>query len=140
MTFKGAHMKTMFITLMLAISAQHMAFAEESPAANQIPTDEKEFVKVIKSFDKAKIVEQLGDPAEKDDLRNGKTGEVIASIWQYHFLNTNEEGAYYETTELDFIGDKVNVVVFMNNDGADQFGDARGSLPPLEEPAQQKLQ
>jgi len=126
-------MKTMFITFLLAIASQHTVFAEELPPANQMPTDEKEFVKVIKNFDKAKIVEQIGDPAEKDDLRNGKTGEIIASVWQYHFLNTNADGAYYETTELDFIGDKVNVVVFMNNDGADQYGDARGNLPPLEE-------
>jgi hypothetical protein len=37
----------------------------------------------------------------------------------YHYINTAADGTYYETTELDFIDDKVVMVAFLNNDGAE---------------------
>ena len=95
------------------------ATAEEIKIANEIPTLERDFVNAISGFDKAKIIAQFGEPAKSDDVKIKGTGKVVASIWQYHFINTTPDGAYYETTELDFIDDKVVQVVFINNDGAE---------------------
>lgn len=114
-------MRALFLTLFLAFSSA--AFAdntEEIPPASEIPTVEQEFVAVINQYDKAKIIEQFGEPAQKEDMKIASSGEVIASIWQYHFINTDPDGAYYETTELDFIGEKVVMVVFMNHDGKEK--------------------
>ena len=69
--------------------------------------------------DKAKIIAQFGEPAKADDVKVKGSNKVVASIWQYHFINTAPDGTYYETTELDFIDDKVVTVVFLNNDGSE---------------------
>lgn len=131
-------MRTFLITLLLAFSGAVLADdAAEAQPASEIPTSEKEFVAVINQYDKAKIVEQFGEPAKKDDMKLSTTGEVLASIWQYHFINTNAEGAYYETTELDFVGEKVVMVVFMNHDGEDKISaeppavEAQPALPTM---------
>ncbi|HEY0562597.1 MAG TPA: hypothetical protein VGD04_04665 [Methylophilus sp.] len=90
------------------------------PAITELPTDEKAFVAAIGKLNKAKIVELLGEPAKADDVKLKDSGRVVASIWHYHYINTSaENGEYYQTTELDFIDDKVNVVVFLNNDGTE---------------------
>ena len=94
--------------------------AEEILTNNaEIPTLEQDFVKSINKFTKAEIIEQFGEPAKADDVKIKSTGKVVASIWLYHFINTAADGAYYETTELDFIDDKVVMVAFLNNDGAE---------------------
>ncbi|MDP3678768.1 MAG: hypothetical protein Q8R23_06735 [Methylotenera sp.] len=85
----------------------------------EIPTLEQDFVKSINKFTKAEIIEQFGEPAKADDVKIKSTGKIVASIWLYHFINTAADGAYYETTELDFIDDKVVMVAFLNNDGAE---------------------
>lgn len=96
------------------------ATAEEMPgSAAEIPIIEQDFVKSINKFTKAQIIEQFGDPAQADDVKIKGTGKVVASIWQYHYINTSADGEYYETTELDFIDDKVVMVAFMNNNGAE---------------------
>jgi len=97
---------------------------KEMPEANaqatgELPLTEKAFVDAINKFDKAKIVEQLGEPASADDVRLKGTDKVVASIWHYHYINTDVDGTYYQTTELDFVDDKVVQVVFLNNDGSD---------------------
>ncbi|CAN1485109.1 hypothetical protein MCEKH45_00030 [Methylophilaceae bacterium] len=112
------------------------ATAEEIKIANEIPTLERDFVNAISGFDKAKIIAQFGEPAKSDDVKIKGTGKVVASIWQYHFINTTPDGTYYETTELDFINDKVVQVVFINNDGAEgsdsgQKFDVPNSKPEL---------
>lgn len=116
-------MRTLFLALFLVLSGTAIAEANEPPTVgnvqpSEIPTAEKEFVASINGFEKNKIIEQFGEPSKKDDITTD-SGKVIASIWQYHFLNTTAEGAYYETTELDFVDDKVVMVVFMNNDGSE---------------------
>jgi hypothetical protein len=121
-------MKTLFLAWFLALSGTAVAEANE---ANEIPTTEKEFVATINGFEKAKIVEQFGEPSKKDDIKT-TGGRIVASIWQYHFLNTNAEGTYYQTTELDFVDDKVVMVVFMNNNGEDLPNDA--VLEPAPQP------
>lgn len=94
--------------------------AEEIPSNNNnIPTLEQDFVKTINKFTKAEIIAQFGEPAKADDVKIKDSGKIVASIWQYHFINTAADGTYYETTELDFIDDKVVMVAFMNNDGAE---------------------
>ncbi|MFZ3086461.1 MAG: hypothetical protein WA123_00185 [Methylotenera sp.] len=96
------------------------AAADEGPGPNnEIPTLEQDFVKSINKFTKAEIIAQFGEPAKADDVRIKDSGKVVASIWQYHFINTAADGTYYETTELDFIDGKVVMVAFMNNDGAE---------------------
>jgi hypothetical protein len=116
-------MRTLLLALFLVMSGTAVAEVTDPPAAEQlqnteIPTAEKEFVATINGFEKAKIVEQLGEPSKKNDIKTN-TGRVVASVWHYHFLNTATDGAYYETTELDFVNDKVVMVVFMNSDGTD---------------------
>ena len=93
--------------------------APESSANTTLPTEEKAFVKAIEQFNKKTIVAQLGEPAKADDVKIRGSNRIVASIWQYHNINTDENGQYYETTELDFIDDKVVQVVFLNNDGSE---------------------
>lgn len=92
-----------------------------------LPTDEIAFVKAIKHFDKASIIAQWGEPAKADDVKIKGTDKVVASIWHYHYVNTDANGQYFETTELDFIDNKVVQVVFLNNDGSEQTKDERQS-------------
>lgn len=115
-------MRALLLSLLLAFSGAAMAGnTAENPLPSEIPTAEKEFVAIINQYDKTKIIEQFGEPAKKEDMKIASSGEIIASIWQYHFINTDAEGTYYETTELDFIGDKVVMVVFMNHDGQERI-------------------
>lgn len=102
-----------------ADSTQAIEEAQLQPLVTEIPTEEKAFVAVINQFNKAKIVELLGEPAKADDVKVKGSGKVVASIWHYHNINTDEDGTYYPTTELDFVGDKVVQVVFLNNDGSE---------------------
>ena len=129
-----------YIALISMISMQILltqtAVAGEASVAAEIPTLERDFVNAISGFDKAKIIAQFGEPAKSDDVKIKGTGKVVASIWQYHFINTTPDGTYYETTELDFINDKVVQVVFINNDGAEgsdsgQKFDVPNSKPEL---------
>lgn len=88
-------------------------------AETTLPTEEKAFVKAIELLDKKSIVAQLGEPAKADDVKIKGSNRIVASIWHYHNINTDENGVYYQTTELDFIDDKVVQVVFLNNDGSE---------------------
>lgn len=129
-------MKALFVSFVLAFAGY--AYAQPLPAGEaqrkvEIPTNEKEFVETIKTVDKAQILEQLGEPALRDDV-NGPDGEVIASVWHYSYLNTDENGTYYKTTELDFVRDKVVMVVFMNHDVLQGQGKEIQRDEPVEEP------
>lgn len=104
--------------LLSAFTFSAYAMAEDQPA-NAIPTIEKEFVNAINKYSKSQIIEQFGEPASADDVKIKGSDKVVASIWHYHFINTTPDGVYYETTELDFIDDKVVMVVFLNNDGSE---------------------
>ncbi len=100
-----------------------------APAAGKIPTEEKAFVDAINKFDKTKIIAQLGKPAKEDDVKLKDSGKIVASIWQYHNLNTAADGTFYQTTELDFVDDQVVQVVFLNNDGSDATSGQTYELP-----------
>lgn len=109
-----------FFLGLLQVCFMQAAVAEESAVnSNSIPTLEQDFVNSINKFTKAQIIAQFGEPAKADDVKVKTTGKIVASIWQYHFINTAADGSYYETTELDFIDDKVVMVAFMNNDGSE---------------------
>ncbi len=106
--------------LLSNILLTNVAIADDAPStSSEIPTVERDFVNAINGFDKAKIIAQFGEPAKADDVKVKGSSKVVASIWQYHFINTAPDGTYYETTELDFIDDKVVTVVFLNNDGSE---------------------
>ncbi len=109
-----------FCLAMLQACFIQAAVAEESPAnSNDIPTLEHDFVNSINKFSKEQIIAKFGEPAKAEDVKIKQTGKVVASIWQYHYINTAEDGSYYQTTELDFIDDKVVMVAFMNHDGSE---------------------
>lgn len=132
-------MKTLFTFMFLAFTGTAVAEAN-GPSANptvqtgEIPTSEREFVDTIHNFDKAQIIEQFGEPSKQNDIALNKDGKVSASIWQYHYLNTDASGAYYQTTELDFVDDNVVMVVFMNNNGEEIPADAVKVPLPTPEP------
>ena len=111
-------MKLVTLALLLSLSSLAFAAPENVAPSSDIPTNEKDFIASINGFEKAKIIEQLGEPSKIEDVATA-SGKPVASIWQYHYLNTDEKGEYYQTTELDFINDKVVMVVFMNNDGSE---------------------
>ncbi len=114
--------------------------AQTQPLVTEIPTEEKAFVAVINQFNKAKIVELLGEPAKADDVKVKGTGKIVASIWHYHNINTDENGAYYPTTELDFVDDKVVQVVFLNNDGSEANDGAGKKYDAQPMPEMEKLE
>ena len=123
------------VALLGQFSFSNWAFADApSKEATKIPTVEKEFIDAINGFDKAQIIAQFGEPAKADDVKIKGTGKIVASIWQYHFINTSSDGSYYETTELDFIDDKVVTVVFLNNDGSDIDNSAEKFEVPTAKP------
>ena len=121
-------MKLVTFALLLSLSGLAFAEAQVAAPASDIPTNEKDFIASINGFEKAKIIEQFGEPSNVEDIATA-SGKPVASIWQYHYLNTDEKGEYYQTTELDFINDKVVMVVFMNNDGSEIPGDAVKTTP-----------
>jgi hypothetical protein len=106
-----------------------MSIANAGDLSKEIPTAEKAFIDSINGFNKAQIRAQFGEPVNIEDIQS-PSGELNASIWQYHHLNTDEKGEYYETTELDFIDDKVVTVVFMNHDGSDP-SQIKSVIPPM---------
>ena len=87
---------------------------EKELLITEIPTEYREFVSVIGLLTPEEIVSIIGDPAKKLDLKMKSSNEVIASTWYYHNLNTDENGKYFPTTELDIIDGYVESVVFMN--------------------------
>ena len=123
------------VALLGQFSFSNWAFADAtSQEVTAIPTVEKDFIDAINGFDKAQIIAQFGEPAKADDVKIKGTGKIVASIWQYHFINTSPDGSYYETTELDFIDDKVVTVVFLNNDGSDIDNSAEKFEVPTAKP------
>jgi len=85
---------------------------KENPIIDEIPTDYLEFADVIGLLTPEEIIELIGEPAKKLDLKMKSSNEVIASSWYYHNLNTDENGNYFPTTELDIIDGYVESVVF----------------------------
>jgi len=87
----------------------------ENPIVEEMPTDYLEFANVIGLLKPEEIIGLIGEPAKKLDLKMKSTNEVIASSWYYHNLNTDGNGNYFPTTELDIIDGYVESVVFLND-------------------------
>jgi hypothetical protein len=135
MDFKVKNYKIVVGIFLAQIALSQSAIAADEIEINsKIPTLERDFVNAINGFNKAKIVAQFGDPAKADEVKIKGTGKVVASIWQYHFINTASDGSYYPTTELDFIDDKVVTVVFLNNDGSEASEDGKKYEVPTGQP------
>lgn len=110
-----------FILLCLASPA----YAE----VESLPTEEQAFLDVIPSLPPQKIVELLGEPDQLIVLHGQDDEEEIGAIVHYRYINTNSEGEYYKTTELDYAGGRLVMVVFSNSD----FENAKtAALPPAE--------
>tara|TARA_B110000467_G_scaffold39952_1_gene36518 strand:+ start:992 stop:1402 length:411 start_codon:yes stop_codon:yes gene_type:complete len=99
-------------------------FANDNEAADadannliidEMPTDYLEFANVIGLLKPEEIVGLIGEPAKKLDLKMKSSNEIIASSWYYHNLNTDGNGNYFPTTELDIIDGYVESVVFLND-------------------------
>jgi hypothetical protein len=114
-------MKKLFLAILLTISP--WAYANEPMIdKNSLPVDERAFIDAISRFNKDEILKALGEPANKEDIKMKSSEEIVGSIWQYHHINTAEDGSYYPTTELDFLDEFVETVVFQNNIGEPSGG------------------
>lgn len=107
-------MKNLFLVFFLIVSP-YLHAAETNSDGNSLPTDEKAFVEAISRFNKDEILKALGEPAFKEDIKMKSSDQILGSIWRYHNINTAEDGSYYPTTELDFLDEFVETVVFQND-------------------------
>ena len=116
-------MKALVTSLLLAASI--------GAHAEAIPLDEKGFVDTIPKLAPKQVVELLGEPEESLTLTDDRSGEVIGVVWQYSYLNTNDEGDYYSATELDWVDDKVVNIVFSNGEGEAEAQSAITECAPV---------
>lgn len=114
-------MKTTFCfkAVLAAVLATVSLSAWSGDISAPLPTDEQGFVDAVGKLNRSQIVALLGEPARAEDVKLKDSGRIVASIWHYHNINKDAQGAFYPTTELDIIDDQVSVVVFLNNDGSD---------------------
>jgi len=109
-------MKNQLLAILLILSPP--LFANEIDIdKSTLPVDEKSFIEAISRFNKDEILKALGEPIYKEDIKMKSSEEIVGSVWQYHHINTAEDGSYYPTTELDFLDEFVETVVFQNNNG-----------------------
>lgn len=100
-------LKTFAIPLLLGLSPN-------LHADDGLPTDENGFVDAVPGLSKTRIAELLGDPSESIVVTDPRSGKVVGLIWRYEYLNTNLDGDYYKSTELDLVGDRVVNIIFSN--------------------------
>jgi len=109
-------MKNHLLAILLILSPS--LFANEADIdKSKLPVDENSFIEAISRFNKDEILKALGEPMHREDIKMKSSDEVVASVWQYHHINTAEDGSYYPVTELDFLDEFVETVVFQNNNG-----------------------
>jgi hypothetical protein len=86
----------------------------EKPILTELPTMDVRFVEKIGILTPDEIIMILGEPAKRIELKMKSSNDVIARTWYYHNINTDENGKYFPTTELDIVDGYVESVVFMN--------------------------
>ena len=86
----------------------------EKPIFTELPTMDVRFVEKIGILTLDEIIMILGEPAKRIELKMKSSNDVIARTWYYHNINTDENGRYFPTTELDIVDGYVESVVFMN--------------------------
>ncbi|HEY3327071.1 MAG TPA: hypothetical protein VGK14_07845 [Novimethylophilus sp.] len=117
-------MKNWLISMALALASPAFAASTDT-----IPAREPDFVTTVQSLNQDEIAELLGAPAYQYDIRNDE-GDVVGAIWHYHHVTAADDGQYYKTTELDFVGGRVVTVVLINTDDSSADNDAEPvSLP-----------
>jgi hypothetical protein len=84
------------------------------PIMTTLPTMDIKFVAKIGILTPDEIIMILGEPAKRIELKMKSSNDVIARTWYYHNINTDENGKYFPTTELDIVDGFVESVVFMN--------------------------
>ncbi|MCX7628469.1 MAG: hypothetical protein N2Z69_08690 [Methylophilaceae bacterium] len=99
-------------TALILLATSSVALAE----IETIPTDETAFLETIPHVAPSKVVELLGEPEKTITIRDEDSGEEIGAIVYYRYLNTNSEGEYYKTTELDYLRGRLMMVVFSNTE------------------------
>ena len=109
-------MKNQLLAILLILSPPLLA-NEIDIDKSTLPVDEKSFIEAISRFNKDEILKALGEPMSKEDIKMKSSDEIVASVWQYRHINTAEDGSYYPVTELDFLDEFVETVVFQNNNG-----------------------
>ena len=88
--------------------------ANEKPIFTELPTLDVRFVEKIGILTTDEILNILGEPVKRIELKMKSSNDVIARTWYYHNINTDENGNYFPTTELDIVDGYVESVVFMN--------------------------
>ena len=95
------------------------------PIVSELPTPYKKFVEVIGILTADEIIAILGEPAKKIELKMKSSNDIIARTWYYHNINTDDDGSYFPTTELDIVDGYVESVVFMNEVDEDTITEAQ---------------
>lgn len=118
---------------LIALAIAGPAFAASVEA---IPENEPDFVTTVQTLDQSEIAELLGAPAFQYDIKDDD-GQIVGSIWHYHGVTTGDDGQYYKTTELDFVGSRVaNIVLINTEDNEDSEDEPTPAYTPssLEDP------
>ncbi|NCX39747.1 MAG: hypothetical protein EBX12_07415 [Actinobacteria bacterium] len=80
-------MKNQLLAILLILSPP--LFANEIDIdKSTLPVDEKSFIEAISRFNKEEIIRALGEPSYKEDIKMKSSDEIVASVWQYHHINT----------------------------------------------------
>ena len=112
------HLMVIFFLFTYTLSfANHHKNGEnttEKPIMTELPTIDIRFVEKIGILTPDEIIMILGEPAKRIELKMKSSNDVIARTWYYHNINTDENGNYFPTTELDIVDGYVESVVFMN--------------------------
>jgi len=105
-----------FLTYTLSFADHHKnnQTLNEKSIITQLPSNYSEFVDIIGILTTDEIINILGEPIKKIELKIQSSNDVIARTWYYHNINTDESGKYFPTTELDIVDGYVESVVFMN--------------------------
>ena len=105
-----------FLTYTLSFADHHKnnQTLNEKSIITQLPSNYSEFVDIIGILTTDEIINILGEPTKKIELKIQSSNDVIARTWYYHNINTDESGKYFPTTELDIVDGYVESVVFMN--------------------------
>jgi len=91
-------------------------------SVDTIPEHEPEFVSTVQTLNQSEIAELLGEPAYQYEIKDDD-GQVVGSIWHYHGVTTGDDGQYYKTTELDFVGSRVANIVLINTEDSEASED-----------------
>lgn len=88
-------------------------------ADSNLPLNELAFIDLVPTLSSTKVIELLGEPHVNIEVTDPRNGKVVGQIWRYEYLNTNEDGDYYKSTELNLVNGRVVNVTFSNSGSDD---------------------